>query len=228
MEKIYKYRKIILVILIAVLVLLMLPVLSKLTVDDILNYKPQSVFVAVCALIGLFCLKSVTIVIPLAVLFASAGLMFGKAGGVMVSYVGLLAELTIGYVIGGYLGSEKIKNFQTEKIKIVDTIANAESLDGICFIIRVLPGPLPLDVMSMIFGAFKMKYWNYLFFSLLGLSPGMIPWVFAGSAINNPLSPEFLVPFAIGIIIAAAMFIAIRVLERKKNGVSQRKEVKKL
>jgi len=43
----------------------------------------------------------------------------------------------------------------------------------------------------------------------------MIPWVIAGNAITNPLSPEFLIPFGISIVITAVVFAAFRRIQKR-------------
>ena len=67
----------------------------------------------------------------------------------------------------------------------------------------------------MFFGASGMNFGSYLAFSLLGLSPGMIPWVITGGTIQNPMSKEFLVPFGINIAIMAVVFAVFRGIKKR-------------
>jgi len=85
----------------------------------------------------------------------------------------------------------------------------------VVFIVRLVPGPLPFDIMSWIFGASKLSYSRYLFYSLLGVSPAMLPWVLAGNSVTNPISKEFLLPFLICAVIAVVLLLLLRSFEKK-------------
>jgi len=216
MDKIKKYQRIVLLILLVLTIIWLLPVLSKLTVEEILTYTPKHPFMAAAVLLALYCLKAVVCAIPMTVLYISAGIMFPPVWAIAVTYAGLICEITIGYWTGWYMGGERAmalanKNEKARKLlKGLDRHSNI-----VVFIVRLVPGPLPFDIMSWIFGASKLSYRRYLFYSLLGVSPAMLPWVLAGNSVTNPLSREFLLPFLICAVIAVALLLLLQSFEKK-------------
>jgi len=216
MDKIKKYQRIVLLILLVLVIIWLLPVLSKLTVEEILTYTPKHPFTAAAVLLALYSLKALVCAIPMTVLYISAGIMFPPAWAIAVTYAGLICEITIGYWIGRYMVSEQVmaladKNEKAGKlIRYMDRHSNI-----VVFIVRLVPGPLPFDIMSWIFGASKLSYSRYLFYSLLGVSPAMFPWVLAGNSVTNPLSQEFLLPFLICAVVAVVLLLLLRSFEKK-------------
>jgi ABC-2 type transport system permease protein len=57
-------------------------------------------WLAALVLIALFCLKSVVIVLPIVVLYISAGIMFPIGWAFIITCAGLFFEMTIGFFIG--------------------------------------------------------------------------------------------------------------------------------
>ena len=216
MDKIKKYQRIVLLVLMVLTIIWLLPVLSKLTVEEILTYTPKHPFSAAAALLALYSLKALVCAIPMTVLYISAGIMFSPVWAIAVTYAGLICEITIGYWVGRYMVSEQVmaladKNEKAGKlIRYMDRHSNI-----VVFIVRLVPGPLPFDIMSWLFGASKLSYRRYLFYSLLGVSPAMFPWVLAGNSVTNPLSKEFLLPFLICAIIAVILLLLLRSFEKK-------------
>ncbi len=215
-EFFYKYRFLILIILFVIIIIALFPKFSKITVSDIIKYTPESLPLAALALLGIYCIKSVVMVIPMIILYVSAGILFPIGWAIGISYICIICELTIGYVIGMLTGKEKIEKLinKQEKIKNFFSTKKLNSYTT-CFISRLLP--LPCDMLNMLYGASGIPYSSYLIFSLLGLSPVMIPYVIAGRAITTPLSPEFLIPFGISLTLTFIMFIIFqKIVKRKK------------
>lgn len=218
MDKIKKYQRIALLVLMLLAVILLLPALSKLTVDDILTYTPGNIFLAMAVLVCLYSLKALLCAIPMTVLYISAGIMFPPGPAIAVTYAGLICEITIGYAIGRYMGSERIMAMADKNEKAAKFMRYYNRRSNIVvFIVRLLPGPLPFDIMSWLFGASKIGFGPYMFYSLLGVSPAMLPWVLAGNRITNPLSKEFLFPFLVCAAVAAALLLLLRFLEKKRS-----------
>jgi len=158
MDKIKKYQRIVLLILLVLIIIWLLPVLSKLTVEEILTYTPKHPFMAAAVLLALYCLKAVVCAIPMTVLYISAGIMFSPVWAIAVTYAGLICEITIGYWIGRYMVSEQVmaladKNEKAGKlIRYMDRHSNI-----VVFIVRLVPGPLPFDIMSLAVRRFQAQ-----------------------------------------------------------------------
>ena len=165
---------------------------------------PMAVITALVLLV-VYGIKAVVMVIPAPALYMAAGAAFPVEWALLVTYMGLFISLSIGYYTGKHLGEDAI-NALLAKNKRVSTFLELQhkNLPSFCFIARILP--LPKDPMSMFFGSIKMPFSRYLIISMLGMSPIMIPNVIAGHAISQPLSPEFLVPFGVSLVITVSVF----------------------
>lgn len=190
---------------------------SELSWQDVWNFSSESTALAALLLIGIYCLKTIAWAIPLNVLYLGAGYLFSTGPAIIMTYLGLITELTLGFYLGRYLGTRHVRTTM-EKRKYAKWFMEAAAKNGVmsCFLIRVLPGP-PADVVNMFFGTLNIRYVPFLFFSLLGLTPGMLSVIFIGRAAANPLSPEFLLPFFIRMIIAACSLAGYFMVKKKQS-----------
>jgi len=189
-------------------------------VADILIYSPESPLLASIALVGLFCLKSVVMVIPLMVLYVSAGIMFPLGWAVLIICIGLLLEMTIGYFIGKRLSIDGIKS-RISKYKKVERVlpTKEEMTPSVCFAARFLP--IPFDIVSMVQGAYGVKFPQYIGITYLGTLISGILYVHIGRHIATPLSKEFLIPLAIIVAITICPMVISMRRNRKKRTVTE-------
>ena len=193
--------------------------LGYLNIEFITGFSEISLGLTVLVIILLYALQGVVLVIPVVLLYIAAGLAFPTWVGILVTYAGLTVSLSIGYVMGWKMGEEKVSKLLAKNKKVASLLSkDNENLLSLAFISRILPTPFGL--VSLFFGAIKVPYFKYIFMSLLGLSPYMIPVVFAGAAITNPLSAEFIIPFSISIGITAIIFLAYRTRLVTKNRIT--------
>ena len=77
---------------------------GNLSVNSILNYKPENTGLAILSMLGLFLLKSVDFLMHSGVLYAADGIMFPLPAAVMINLIGAAIMLTPTYFIGRTLG----------------------------------------------------------------------------------------------------------------------------
>ena len=163
-------------------------------------------FIAVYAIMGL------TMAVPKSLLYIAAGIAFPAWIGISVTYAGLALAATIGHAMGRRMGEDKVSKLIAKNKKVSDFLmGNKENLLSLSFIGRVIP--LPFVLTSLFFGALKTPFFRFILFSLLGATPYMIPVVFAGSAITDPFSSAFLVPFGISFGVTALTFVIYKARE---------------
>ena len=210
MEWMIRNKNVLLTAVLAGIVILVSLNLDFLSVDYLVSlFSEMSIWLAALGFIALYALQGAVMVIPTGLLYVAAGLAFPTRIGILISYVGLAVSLSVGYIIGNRLGEEKVKKMIAKQKKIDDFLSgNKENLLSLSFISRILPTPFGL--VSLFFGAVKVPYPQYILMSLLGLSPFMIPVVFAGAAITNPFSADFIVPFVISFVLTFIVFIAYK------------------
>lgn len=177
------------------------------SLEDVWGLISGYPIIAVFSIIGLYCLKTVVWVIPIHALYIGAGFLLPVWSAVIVSYLGLILDLTLTFYFGRHLGKsrimDEIKHRKAGKW-ILDTAERNRNFA--CFIIRMLPGP-PTEVTNMFFGALNMQYGKFLILSVIGMTPGMVPVIFMGKAATNPLSKEFILPLLISLVIAAGSIL---------------------
>lgn len=183
-----------------------------LAADNTLRSVELPTWVMALIFVILHALKSVILFVSAIMLYVGAGLVFPTWIGILVTYAGLTVSLSIGYFIGYKLGEEKVRKMILKRKKIANFLyGKQENILFLCFISRIIP--MSFGLFSAFFGAIKVPYFKYLFMSLLGVSPLMIPIVLAGTAITNPLSAEFLIPF----IISLCITLIILAVSKKRN-----------
>lgn len=175
--------------------------MSKITLSDLLEYMPHSIILAALMLLGIYCLKVIMMFIPLTLLFVYAGIIFSPWQAIVITYICLTVEMTIGFYIGRFLGSKKIINF-INKNKKGKKILEFSNNNGVlsCFFLRFIPG-LPADLSNMFMGTTDVKYLQFIGGSLLGDTSFVIPFVLMGAAVSNPFSAKFMVPLGISMFV---------------------------
>ena len=200
--------------LLLITIILLVPHLRGLTPEAIVGFAPESLRLAAIVFVLLYASKAIVIIPPLTVYYVAAGIVFPAGWNVLVTYLGLTVLLTIGYIIGKSLGKDKVYAIirKNKKAEALLESMGKERLLPLCFIVRIVPIN---DVLNLLFGALDMPFWKFLPASLLGLSPYMVPVVLSGSAALNPLSPQFIVPFALSLVVLALGYVIYKRTVRK-------------
>jgi len=176
------------------------------SIESIEGYAEFSIWLTALGFLLVYIIKAFSMAFPTGLLYIAAGIVFNPWIGLAITYGGLTIAIAVGYFMGRRLGQEQVDKMFARHKKAADLLNRGDdNLALLCFMARVLP--LPFGMVSMFFGAVKMPFWKYLFVSLLGASPFMIPFVVAGSYIENPLSPAFIT--AMGISLAMTFGILI-------------------
>ena len=177
-----KIRLAVIAIIIIMSLLLIVPHISQFTseIDDLA--ERTSAFPLPLLMIALFivyAVKAVVMVIPVNLLYISAGVLFPPGWAVLITYIGLSIALGVGYFNGKKLGEHKVGETLAKNKKAASFVDSRRNMTSICFLARLLP--LPKDLFSMFFGAVGMPFYKFVTISLIGLSPVMISSVLAGA-----------------------------------------------
>lgn len=185
---------------------------SDLTWDELWPLLSEQGWRAVIVVLGLFLLKTVIWPIPLKGLYIGAGLLFSPLVAVAVSYAGLIIQLTVGFYMGRSMGETVVRplleqsKFSTKMLAIADENAIVS-----CFLLRFIPGP-PTDLTNMFLGTLDVQFMKYLMVSVAAITPTLVPVVFIGDAVLNPLSVEFLIPFAASALVVGSTLIVRKII----------------
>lgn len=180
---------------------------EPLSVKTILKYTPDNPVLAAIILVLFFSLKSLTVVVPLSILYLSSGILFSPLFAVLISTIGLVMTITIPYWIGRFSGEEITRNIclKYPKAQKMEGYQN-ENAFFVCFITRII-GFLPCDIVSLYFGACNTNFIVYLLAGVSGSLLSIITNTLLGTRLSNPFSIEFIVVLLCRIMISAGSII---------------------
>ncbi len=211
----YKTLQMVLIGLIVIGILLLAPYLSSASLADLMLILPDSRGAAGLVLFLLFCTKAVVVIIPITLLYLGAGILFPPGMAILFTAVCLAVEMSIGYWIGRKLGRHPVQDL-LERYQLAGQVTEYIRDNSFLsvFAVRLVPGPPP-DLVSMLMGAARVEFRDFLLASLLGLLPLMVPVVLIGNAISNPETNGIAILVGISILMMVAAFFLNRMLVRR-------------
>lgn len=205
-------------VMVGVCVLIYFLFFRGITVEDILEFTPENLWLAAIVMIGLFALKSLSMFFPMLVLIAACGSIFPSfPPALLVNSIGVAVMLMIPYAIGRFAEKDFVmglvrKNKNADKLREI----KSENELFIAYFLRVI-NMLPCDLVSMFLGATGFGFVKYLVGSFVGILPGMIATTLIGANMNDPTSPVFWAAVAAEIIFAAVSTLAYYFYKKKKD-----------
>ena len=183
-------------------------------VQELLAWSPENKWLAALAALAAYALKSQTIVVPYALIATAVGLIFDLPAALAVNTLGSVVCISLPYLTGR--GSDGV---------LVDALlarqprmrafyeANRRHLFLVSLVLRV--ANLSNDILGLVFGSLKMKYWEYLLSSLVGILPAMVLYTVLGNDLD-PFSAPVLICFGVDVASIAAAFLLLRARGGKK------------
>lgn len=205
------------ILVIAIIILALLGLyFSDITFRQIWELMTESVIISTLLLLAFFGLKLIFWVIPLRVLYFSAGFLLPWWLAIIVIYTGLIFHLSVTYRWGKTRGLQQVVK-EIEKRKsgrwILESIK--DNVKFSCFIVRTIPGP-PVEVTNMFFGALELPFFEYLGLSLAGMSTIVLPTMLMGQFVTDPSSAEFVSPLILTVgIPLVSLFVYWRFTKRR-------------
>lgn len=183
-------------------------------VQELLAWSPENKWLAALAALAAYALKSQTVVVPYALIATAVGLIFDLPAALAVNTLGSVVCISLPYLTGR--GSDGV---------LVDALlarqprmrafyeANRRHLFLVSLVLRV--ANLSNDILGLVFGSLKMKYWEYLLSSLVGIVPAMVLYTVLGNDLD-PLSAPVLICLGVDVASIAAAFLLLRARGGKK------------
>ncbi len=186
------------------------------SVDGALRVTPRSVLLALLMMMGLFALKSSSVVIHSGLVYALSGILFPLPAAVAVNLAGTALMAALSYGAGRRLGGKGIDEF-------VSRNRNAELLRRFrrnnAFVYTALTrliNLLPFDVVSAYFGAMETPILPYMLGTLAGMAASCVLFPLMGAHIVTPGSPRFLISAILEAAILLAGLLALLIVERRE------------
>lgn len=192
------------------------------TIEHILEFTPDNLWLAALVMIGLFGMKSLSMFFPMLILVAASGSIFPNYfAALLVNCIGVLVMITVPYLIGRFAEREFVERL-ISKQKNADKLREFKSENElfIAYFMRVI-NILPCDVVSMFLGSTGFSPAKYLAGSFLGIFPGLVTTTLMGANVQHPTSPWFWIAavvevfFAVGS--AAAYYFYKKRHKKDKN-----------
>ncbi|MBL1277718.1 MAG: FAD-dependent oxidoreductase [Ectothiorhodospiraceae bacterium] len=135
------------------------------------------------------------------VMTLAGGAVFGLATGLLVISFASTIGATIAFIISRFVLRDAVQNKFRDKLKAINAGVEKEG-DFYLFTLRLIP-LFPFFVINLVMGLTPMKAWRFYLVSQIGMLPGTIVFVNAGSqlgaldSLSGILSPALILSFAL-------------------------------
>ena len=206
-EKIIKYAKLISAVIWIVLFLFLIGNRNYMSASVIAEYSPKNQLLSALAMLMLYVFKTVSVIFPYKVLQITVGMEFSLIPAFFINLAGSVLSSAVGYLMGRFYGTEAVIKI-VKKNKKLSLLIERQSNNIIffSFFLRTLLF-LPLESVSMYFGAVKASFKEYLIGSTLGLLPNIIISTIMCDNMSKPTSPAFFVSVILFIFISVIAII---------------------
>lgn len=158
------------------------------------------------------------LMVPVTLLIAATGIVFGFMPGALYGLAGALASASTGYALGALLGRDLVRRVLGARI---NRLSRGVARRGILAMIVLRSLPLaPFSVVNVVSGASHIRLRDYLLGTALGMLPGIVlTTAFAHNlvmAIRRP-SPETLGVLVIVVLLLAGFGIGMRKWIRRQR-----------
>ncbi len=216
-EKTGVFFRILLLVICLGLVVLGIIYRDRLTVESIIVLAPENPYFTALVIVGLYAVKSLSVVFPMIVLNVASGILLPPLEALIVNILGTAVMTAIPYFVGCFSGSNYYEKLKNKYPKVYAAMNEGKkSTFFFAFFLRII-SCLPGDVVSMFFGAMRVDFLKYMAGSLLGILPGTVLATFMGVGIMNPREPIFAVSLGINLSLSVLSFVLHRVLQNRKK-----------
>lgn len=206
--------RIVLVAAITVAVLLNYNTLSNLDIRTLIS-EAKNLSAAIVIILGIYCIKSVSMVIPASMVYISVGVAMDWKTAILVNMLGIALEVIIAYFFGKFLGKDAVQKKLSATKKGEKLIGMLDKNQNLAiFLIRLIPA-FPIDISSLFMGAFNFSFPTYLLLSLIGIAPRVIAFTVLGESIYNLIPMKYIIIIGVSALIIFTVSMVIKSLVKK-------------
>ncbi|MBU5625801.1 VTT domain-containing protein [Oscillibacter sp. MSJ-2] len=188
-----------------------------LTVEALLSHAPENQLLAALLLLLLYAVKSLSVLLPLALFEVAATLLFPLPAALAVNMAGVAVACSVPFFTARLSTGQSVERLIKKHPKLHALRDFRVGNDFIySFLVRVV-GLFSCDIVSMYMGASGLRYWPYVLGSVLGFAPQTICFTLMGDAIREPGSPQFLISLAVMATTTAAAVAAYGLWRRRRG-----------
>jgi phospholipase D1/2 len=156
------------------------------------------------------------LLVPITVLILVTAIVFGPILGSLYSLAGCLAGAAVTYTIGFFLGQDFVRKIAGAKWQRMERKIGQSGIVAVATL-RLLP-VAPFTVVNIVAGAFKVPLRDYIWGSLLGLTPGILVTNLFAHQIQNAARDPGIGTFLVLAALVAITIIGTAWLKRRFDG----------
>lgn len=160
------------------------------------------------------------LMVPVTLLIAVTGMVFGPVQGALYALAGTLASAVTTYGIGHWLGHDTVHRLLGQSVNRLSQRIAARGIMAMT-VIRVLP-VAPFTVVNVIAGASHIRFRDFVIGTFLGMLPGIVMTVtfvhHLAEAVRHPNAFTVAVLAAVAALIMAVALGLRRLLKRREAG----------
>lgn len=211
-QRLITAAKIVLPVALFAVILIHYDKLAHLDVRALIEAAP-SVWAAGAIVLGIYAVKAVVFVIPASLVYISVGMAFSTPVAVALNVAGIALEVTISYLLGRFLGGEKVDKLLRGK-KGYATLEKLKSKGRFAFVFLLRFASFPIDFGSLFFGASDFAFPSYFIMSLLGILPRVVVLTILGYGIYELIPMKYIV---LAVLCAIPVAVIVYLIRRKKE-----------
>ncbi len=189
--------------------------LKNLDVRALVEAAP-SAWAAAAMVLGVYAVKAVVFVIPASLVYISVGMAFPTPVAVALNCAGIALEITISYLLGRFLGGDKVDKLLRGK-KGYATLEKLKSKGRFAFVFLLRFASFPIDFGSLFFGASDFAFPSYFLMSLCGILPRVVVLTILGYGIYELIPMKYILIAVLCAVPAVLIGFAVTAVRKKKQ-----------
>ncbi|SAK75372.1 phospholipase D/transphosphatidylase [Caballeronia hypogeia] len=156
------------------------------------------------------------VAVPITLLIASAGVVFGALQGGAYAFIGTMIAAAISYSLGNWLGRDAVRKLVGARVNRLSERVAKRGIVAVV-VLRLLP-VAPFSIVNLVAGASHIRMRDFMLGTMLGMGPGIVLTVaFAHqliASLHRPTVGSFAVLIAIGAALIGVSLLLQRFLGR--------------
>lgn len=154
---------------------------------------------------------------PVALLAITGGMGFGLVHGMILTFIGAALNLSLMFITARYLFRTSIHKWLSRKYpQFFEWIEDERKVKSFLIFARIVP-LIPYTVENYLFGLTNIKFWEYLYLSLVFILPGTFIYVNIGDKSMDLTSPAFIVAIVLLVVISVVPILVQGQREKRKR-----------
>ena len=182
--------------------------------ESFLDFYATNTAVTLAVYFGIYVVVTALSLPGATVMTLAGGAVFGLATGLAVISFASTIGATLAFLISRFVLRDYVQTKFKEKLKAINEGVEREG-DFYLFTLRLIP-LFPFFVINLVMGLTPMKAWRFYLVSQIGMLPGTIVYVNAGSQLGSLESPAGIL--SPGLILSFALLGIFPLLAKKLVG----------